>query len=523
MCFRRSLLILLIMLSSTSLLRSQTINAASCNASDVQTALNAVTSSTTVVNIPAGTCHWSTQVTINVPSGNNNLSILGAGSVSTVGGGNVTNIVDDYGSNSPLIIVTTSSASSHFRFAGITLQGGTGSVKQNGVLEIGGSSQNVRIDHNHINLSTYASSGEIGVRFINWLNGVFDHNICDDDNGINECVNVEMEGYGNGDWGDGSWSSPTNFGSSGAIFLEDNTFNGGLYIDDCSEGGRQVVRHNIINNAKVQTHPTGSGPRYRGCRSSEVYLNTFNGSSSCDSSAGFNNCAGYMFWLSSGTALVWGNSAPIVNSAAGSGYSYVVSAHNMRKDNSTYSQTATPGGWGYCGSNFNGIGSKWDGSAIGTGYPCLDQVGRGVGDQLSTGDFPSVIDSLLGVISWPHQALEPVYEWNDTFTPVPNNPNGLVAGDVNIVQNQDYYSGVATGPLSSRPSTCTTGVAYFATDQGSWNSSGSGGQGVLYKCTAANTWSLYYTPFAYPHPLVSGTTSPTQSPAPPVSLTGTAK
>ena len=42
---------------------------------------------------------------------------------------------------------------------------------------------------------------------------------------------------------------------------------------------------------------------------------------------------------------------------------------------------------------------------------------------------------------------------------------------------------------SARPATCTTGVAYWATDQGNWNTSGSGGQGELFKRTdRSNTW-----------------------------------
>jgi len=28
------------------------------------------------------------------------------------------------------------------------------------------------------------------------------------------------------------------------------------------------------------------------------------------------------------------------------------------------------------------------------------------------------------------------------------------------------------------------------------------GQGQLYVCTSTNTWTLYYTPFVYPHPLI---------------------
>jgi hypothetical protein len=54
----------------------------------------------------------------------------------------------------------------------------------------------------------------------------------------------------------------------------------------------------------------------------------------------------------------------------------------------------------------------------------------------------------------------------------------------------DGSSGVGVGPLSARPVTCTKGVAYWATDTK-----------TLYRATATNTWSVYYTPYTYPHPL----------------------
>ena len=80
--------------------------------------------------------------------------------------------------------------------------------------------------------------------------------------------------------------------------------------------------------------------------------------------------------------------------------------------------------------------------------------------------------------------------------------------------------GMGHGTLANRPTTCTTGVGYWATDQGSWNTSGSGGQGELYVCTATNTWSPYYTPNTYPHPLVSGHPPP-PPPAAPTNVTVT--
>jgi len=79
-------------------------------------------------------------------------------------------------------------------------------------------------------------------------------------------------------------------------------------------------------------------------------------------------------------------------------------------------------------------------------------------------------------------------------------------------QNRDWYTentsfngttGVGSGSFANRPDTCTTGVAYWATDQGEWNSKVSGPDGQLYKCTATNTWTLYYIPLRYPHPLQS--------------------
>ena len=69
----------------------------------------------------------------------------------------------------------------------------------------------------------------------------------------------------------------------------------------------------------------------------------------------------------------------------------------------------------------------------------------------------------------------------------------------------------AWGPIANRPATCTsngqgTGVGYWATDEGDWNSTNPGPDGQLYTCSAPNTWTLYYTPYAYPHPLITGIT-----------------
>jgi len=506
-------LLLGLLLSTLSVAVAQTINAASCSASDVQTAFNAVTPSTTTVNIPSctGGASWTTRVTLTVPSGNTSLTVAGQSKVtgscspsspSCVATDNTLILDNLTGSTGPLGI-QTAGASSSFRLTGITIKGGSkGGVKYNGQVEVNGLSKNVRIDHNHFNTSTYNSGGTLGVYVYNWLNGVADHNIFDG-TGVNNGIHINMDAFGGYTFGHGSWAAATNFGSSGFFFVENNTFNNG-FVNDCQSGGRQVLRYNVINEAPAQTHPTNSGTANRSCRATEVYGNAFKGSNS------YSGPPEQIFWMSGGGLLIWGNTAP-------TGYQNLVTLHSMRRSNNTYGEDPTPAGWGFCGTSFNGTGSAWDqNSNTTTGYHCLDQPGMGVG-QLLSGDFAGdggsgVVNTVTNSVSWPHEALEPIYEWLDTWALVSGYPGSVfnVSDSGAFVANTDYYqytssftgaSGVGSGTLAARPSTCTTGVAYWATDQGNWNQSGIGGQGELFTCTVTNTWTLYYTPYTYPHPL----------------------
>jgi hypothetical protein len=182
-------------------MRATTRTAASCNSGDVQAAMNAAQPGDTVV-IPAGTCTWTSQVSWSAPS---NTVLQGQTVCSGAPPTSCTDstvIVDNYASNNALLAITPSSTSSAtFRLYGITFQGGTGSVKQGGVVAVGGTNFLTRIDHNHFNLSSYSSpNGQIGVRFSGWVYGVMDHNLCDDSGGVNECVNVWMDGYGGGSY-----------------------------------------------------------------------------------------------------------------------------------------------------------------------------------------------------------------------------------------------------------------------------------------------------------------------------------
>jgi hypothetical protein len=139
--------------------------------------------------------------------------------------------------------------------------------------------------------------------------------------------------------------------------------------------------------------------------------------------------------------------------------------------------------------------------AITSASQCLDQPSVSGGQDFGGVDIPGFHPNT--------QTLDPTYIWNNTGPTL----HGEVQSEVlQLIPDRDYYitntsfdgsSGVGTGTLANRPLACTPRVGYFATDQGSWNTSGNGfGQGQLFICTAPNTWTLGYTPFTYPHPLI---------------------
>jgi len=118
------------------------------------------------------------------------------------------------------------------------------------------------------------------------------------------------------------------------------------------------------------------------------------------------------------------------------------------------------------------------------------------------------------------------YEWANWYGSTPTKWNGYVeAVSSSLRRNIDFFNynltfgtrasgnstGTGCGTLAARPATCNRGVVYWATDQSCSNIANYVGvnpatpiAGMLYRCSTTDTWTAYYTPYTYPHPLRTG-------------------
>lgn len=491
------------MLGQMSIAHAATITAASCSTAAVQTALNQATAGDTV-QIPAGTCSWTSTISWSAPA---NVAVIGAGNLNTQGGGNATVIVDNVSGGSPLLHISTN-ASGTFRFAGITVRGGTGSVKEGGMIAFRGSSTKARIDHVHIDKSTYSPQNTGKFMVVGGMvRGVIDNSLFNAGNEIAWIHFVNGEGAGNGDT---TWTQPTGFGTADFMYVEDSRLLAGRSgsspprgtFSDCHTGGKFVIRYSTTLNGNVgQTHPTGHAADDRGCRGYELY-----GVTATADHAGREPTFAFSY-NNSGPAMNWGNSVDNV-------YKNII-YFNACTTGTSCGYSPPYGGWGLCNGS-----SAWHGNQLSNGYPCLDQPGRGRSDQL-TGNFPGKINAASGAATWPRNQLEPVYEWLTTGNTATGwGGSWLSNGAPNHVQqNRDFFmhhgntgcnpgaatcaTGVGVGTLAQRPANCALNTAWWATDQGgNWHKMNSTeNDGALYRCTSPNTWQLHYTPYTYPHPL----------------------
>ena len=369
-----------------------------CSQANVQAAINSANSGDTVI-IPSGTCSWNSKLTIG-----KSINVVGAGIGNTV-------IIDNVSKDS-MIIIGNQGAAINPRISGMTISGSASKSGFAGIIEVRNSSVSLgfRIDH-----IRFYNPANIGIVTWDWVFGVIDHCTFDAGAGSGWSILFNNDSWGGRsyDYGDKAWADPDDFGTYKFVFVEDCTFNNSRsYIrtfTDSYGGARYVLRFNTFNNGALVAHGTDSTPGRRGTRAIEVYNNKFvNNLSHIDNALEFR----------SGTAVFYNNAA-----SGSGGYDGGVALKCFR-DNGNYWAT-----WGPCDGT-----TYYDGNLPGeSGYPCLDQPGRGVGDLMRSGSDPQPH-------SWPYQALSPVYIWGNTG--FENGEGG--ATSTRVQENRDFY-------LSAKP------------------------------------------------------------------------
>ena len=489
-------IICLCLLSCT--VRAATYTSATASLSDVQTAVTSASNGDTV-NVPAGTATWTGTLSIGT-----DIQLIGAGIGQTV-------ITDGAGYGTALVSVGT--VSNYLgRLSGFTFQGpGSSGHANTGAIELGGYCHTFRLDHCEFdNLDKYS------IFTHDWVYGVIDDCVFSN---CTSSIEVKMEGYGGQQNGDGSWADADSWGTTNAIYIENNIFFNTGGLDSC-DGARVVFRNNYVLNQGVANHGTESSGRERSTRTYEIYGNTFN----CPTNSGahqswavyfrggtgvvFSNLitggiqkvallAAYREWNSPWPA--WGNVNPLNHwdsSAATFDSGHATSSGAVLTD-SGKSWTPNQFAWsGYFLCNTNS-GMAWaitanDATTItteggyhtiaggtgvdsyftsGDGYQIyyvnyiLDQPGTGQGN-LITGDTP--LNSTTGTAVWPNEAADPIYIWGNTlnyqYPDAAYGPavNGAVGQNI-VVNGRGYVNGTA------KPG---------------------------------------YTPMVYPHPLVAGNPTP---------------
>jgi hypothetical protein len=387
--------------------------AQSCSSTHVQAAIDAASDGGTVV-IPAGSCTWTTAVTIAGKA----LSIIGAGvDVTTITDGTPKGLAY---TSSQMVTWTLEPTGAH-RLAHLTIDGGTGDAEpyNTGIMRIyGENAVNFRMDH--FKLITRRTAGVL----LHDVLGVIDHGEFILSNsgvpGPNKFAIYifHHEWGGVGGYGDNSWAQATGFGTNQFLFVEDCTFtsdpasaNGNThsYAVDGWAGQRVVYRNNTFTNATWANHGTESGGRLRSARAAEIYDNAFvmNTSNVVVTSA---------IGSRGGAAVIYDNTLTM---SGGAFITNFIDLAVLRANSSYYP-------WGKCDGT-----SVYDDSAAVGGLQCIDQPGVGVGDLLS-GDPASPAD-------WPNHASDPNYIWGNLRNGVSSDDDNGVSRNSQIQLSRDFY------------------------------------------------------------------------------------
>jgi hypothetical protein len=488
---------------------SPTRTAANATRAEVVACVTAAASGDTII-VPAGSASWTSPIDLGSTK---DLTLIGAG------GANAMTCTGTEGSPTYTCTYTGGTvltcASGCFQIN----MGATQRLTQFSMTNAGGAeliscvgdataTDHFRIDHNRM-ISTggwhphRCKGGSSGIH----PTGIWDHNRLE--NGVAIHTNGTLDQFDDtcATCQHQIWAEETPLGnSSRVIYVEANYFVTTVAttnFTDGNYGGRVVIRFNRTQGPSITAFEYHSPQgRNRGFQRWETYNNSIVDLDTADT------CYFGMALIRGGTGVWFHNG--MSGSIAGCNMSATLD--NVRSAWSSAIDSVGP-----C----NGT-SNWDQNTAGeSGWHCRDQIG--IGRDLAQW-------SHITVPAW-NQERKPAYIFGNTRagSQITASVSSDARNQLHIKTNRDFYDyssatgspqtvGVRSGPAANRPAGCTAGVAYWATDEGEWNSLSAGVDGQLYKCTSTNTWTLYYTPYSYPHPWAGGTATTITAPRPPTNV-----
>jgi hypothetical protein len=447
---------------SISKVDAATLTASDCSKAAVESTISLANTGDLVV-IPAGSCSWASAVTLNksiTVKGQTTTSRNSSTYVVTPTDGT---IIQKYGFN---VTATTG-----VRITGITFDGNVVSPATEAIT-LPKSPIGMRIDHNHF--SHYRRIWDKG-------GGGGYLNVLLDNNRITQPgeENLYIVGKGNTSWSDGGPCGSSN--PEKTTWLEDNewileTADIGNPIDS-GEGARIVIRNNLFSGTATRKWIANLIETHGHCR---AYWD------------GYDVAATYCLEVSGNKVTQPSNP------------SYIGQNFMKIRGGRSYTYNNTINGTGWSGEN---VLFYIEETAINCNnpYPCNVQAHEDAGyHAVPLSGAANYTNGMCTTWPCPMQP-DNSYVWNNTKAGG-SWINGVQGNAAFMIVNRDWWDDSGAGGTNiisgtSRPGTCTVNDSYWETDNKK-----------LYRCTAANVWTLVYTAYEYPHPFTLSTLSIPSSP-----------
>lgn len=294
-----------------------TVNAASCNRSDVQTAINSAQNGDTVI-VPNGSCTWTGDIVFS-----KGIRLLGE----TKGSVNIT-----HSAGTLNLVSVTTNASNSVEIANLNFLAGSVSGTAE-YLSVAGSGKPALIHDN------YFQNKGFTVGCIKWsaVGGVVWNNVFEslEANGSGGgCFQLKSESLGSS-WATASTMGTADTNGTSNVYIENNTFRKIiLQAIDVDDNMRVVIRYNTFDNSGFVYH--GADTSTHGVRHVEVYNNTFIFTAS---GSGYNFPLNLNWWsyMRGGTGVWTDNVMPNISSQAwGNKPEITMIVQNLRRNAGPY-------------------------------------------------------------------------------------------------------------------------------------------------------------------------------------------